>query len=242
MARPPSHRPNARLSASQLADYLVAATPIGQMGILRQAKYPGPSRPLIIQYQHAKRAISECLRNRADMNNIVARATVALERRRDDPASTPLVRDDAQRSIDVIQMFQRSANELDLWQSSYAEPPARPAALNINGVEISVFPDALALAQMRGDDRVGQVFIRCTIGQQGDAAENRRAEANGHLATIAHIHATHYLTHRGTPHAPTSIVLDVPRQQIIRGPANTARRIANIEMACTMIAALWPSA
>lgn len=211
------------------------------MGILRQAKYPGQNRPLIIQYQHAKKAISECLRNRAGMNRIAAQAITDLERRRDDPNSSPLVRDDAQRSIDVIELFQRSANELDLWQSNYAEPPARPAALNINGVEISVYPDALALAQVRGDDRVGQVFIRCTIGQQGDTAENRRAEANGHLATIAHLHATHYLGHRGTPHAPTSIVLDVPRQQVIRGPVNTARRIANIEMACTMIAALWPN-
>lgn len=241
MARPPAPRPNARLSASQLADYLVAPTPIGQMGILRQAKYPGPSRPLIIQYQHAKRAISECLRNRAGINRVAAQAITDLERRRDDPTSSPLVRDDAQRSIDVIELFQRSANELDLWQSNYAEAPQRPAVLNINGVEISVYPDALALAQVRGDDRVGQVFIRCTIGQQGDAAENRRAEANGHLATIAHLHATHYLGHRGTPHAPTSIVLDVPRQQVIRGPVNTARRIANIEMACTMIAALWPN-
>lgn len=211
------------------------------MGILRQAKYPGPNRPLIVQYQHAKRAISECLRNRAAMNRIVAQAVIDLERRRDDPATSPLLRDDAQRSIDVIQLFQRSANELELWQANYAEAPARPMPLNINGVEISVYPDALALAQVRGDDRVGQVFIRCTIGQQGDAAENRRAEANSHLATIAHMHARDYLAHRGLPHAPTSIVLDVPRQLVVRGPANNARRIANIEMACTMIAALWPN-
>lgn len=241
MARPPAPRANPRLSASQLADYLVAPTPIGQMGILRQAKYPGASRPLIIQYQHAKKAIAECLQNRAALHRIAAEAITDLERRRDATDSSPLVRDDAQRSIDVIEMFQRSANTLDLWQSNYVEAPARPASLNLNGVEISVYPDALALAQVRGDDRVGQVFIRCTIGQQSDAAENRRAEANSHLATIAHLHATHYLTHRGTPHAPTSIVLDVPRRAVVRGPSNMARRVANIEMACTMIAALWPT-
>lgn len=175
------------------------------------------------------------------MNAIIARATVELERRRDDPASSPLVRDDAQRSIDVIELFQRSANELDLWQSNYEEPPARPAPLNINGVEVSVFPDSLSMSQARQEPRVGQVFIRCTIGQTGDAAENRRTEANGHLATIAHMHASHYLTHLGAPHAPTSLVIDVPRQRLIRGPVNSARRIANIEMACTMISALWPT-
>lgn len=241
MARPPDQRPNARLSASQLADYLVAPTPIGQMGILRQAKNPGPNRPMIIQYQHAKRAIAECLRNRGAMNRIAAQAILDLERRRDSVDSSPLVRDDAQRSIDVIEQFQRSANALEIWQSEYEEPPARPAPLNINGVEISVYPDVLALAQVRGDNRVGQVFIRCTIGQSGEPAENRRVEANNYLATIAHIHATHYLEHRGNPYAPSSFVLDVPRRRVTRAPANNARRISNIEMACTMIAALWPT-
>ena len=58
--------------------------------------------------------------------------------------------------------------------------------LNINGVEVSVYPDALALAQVRGDDRVGQVFIRCTIGQGGDAAENRRGASTFHPPSPRH--------------------------------------------------------
>jgi hypothetical protein len=113
--------------------------------------------------------------------------------------------------------------------------------MNINGVEISVFPDTVASIQQRNQGRIGQVFIRCTIAPAGAVLENRRIEANGHLATIAHMHTTQYLAHLGTPHAPTSMVLDVPRGVLVRGSVNYARRVANIEIACQMIAAIWPT-
>lgn len=241
MARPPAPRAQPRLSASQLADYLVSPTPVGQIGILRQAKNPGPNRPMIIQYNHARRAIAECLRDRAGVNRIVARSVQELEERRDNGTNGPLVRDDAQRCIDVIEAFQRSTNELDLWNAEYQAPRLPVQALNIRGVEISVAPDAIAVSHRRNEVRVGQVFIRCTIGTPGDAAQGRRSEANGILATIAHLHTLHYLADLGTPHAPTSVVVDVPRSTVVRGPVNSARRIANIEAACGMIAAIWPN-
>ena len=239
MARPPAQRVNPRLSASQLADYLSAATPVGQLGILRQAKNPGPSRPIIIQYLYARRAIAECLRDQGGLNRIVTRTTTALEERRDNGSNGPLVRDDAQRCIDVIESFQRGSNALDVWGPEYREPRQPSPSLNINGVEISVVPDALVLDNRR--ERVGQAFIRCTIGNTGEAAENRRAEANVNLATLAHMHTDQYLADLGQPHPQTSLVIDVSRQNVFRAPANSARRIANIEAACSMIAAIWPT-
>lgn len=210
------------------------------MGILRQAKNPGPNRPIIIQYQHARRAISECLRDRHNLNRIAAQHIIDLEERRDNATNGPLVRDDAQRCIDVIAAFQRATNELDLWGAEYIEPRLPSPSLNINGVEIGVNPDVIVTTRRRDDLRVGQVFIRCTIGTPGDAAENRRAEANNHLATIAHMHTAQYLADIGSPHAPTSMVIDVPRRVVARGATNSARRVANIEAACSMIAAVWP--
>ncbi|MFN3620352.1 hypothetical protein [Sphingorhabdus sp.] len=241
MAVTPKQRVSPRLSASQLADYLVAATPIGQLGILRQAKNPASGKAMIIQYQLAKRAIAECLRNRSQINQIVAKAVMELEARRDNGANGPLVRDDAQRCIGVIQTFQQAQNQMDLWQHDYTEPNVPSPTMNIHGVEVSVFPDVVASIQHRGVDRVGQVFIRCMIGQTTDGAENRRAEANGHLATIAHMHTMQFLEHLGNPHAPTSMVIDVPRKSLVRGSVNYARRVANIETACKMIAAIWPT-
>lgn len=241
MANPPQVRRQPRLSAAQLADYLVAPTPVGQIGILRQAKNPAQNRPLIIQYAHARRAIAECMRDRGGLNRIVARSISELEARRDDGTNGPLVRDDAQRCIDVIERFQSAANELDVWDAAYAEPRLPSTSLNVAGVEISVSPDLIVTVRRRDQVRVGQVFVRCAIGTAGDAAENRRAEANGHLATIAHMHTSQYLADIGLPYAPTSMVIDVSRESVVRGPVNSARRIANIEAACAMIAAIWPT-
>jgi hypothetical protein len=175
------------------------------------------------------------------MNRIAAQAITDLQDRRDDMANGPLVRDDAQRCMDVIDSFQRATNELDLWNAEYLEPRLPSVSLNINGVEISVSPDLISRVARRDGPRVGQVFIRCTIGAGGDAAEGRRAEANGHLATIAHLHAQQYIGDIGTVHPQASMVIDVPRRSVVRGPTNSARRIANIEAACTMIAAVWPT-
>jgi hypothetical protein len=37
------------------------------------------------------------------------------------------------------------------------------------------------------------------------------------------------------------MVIDVSREVVIRGPVNSTRRVANIEAACGMIAAIWPT-
>lgn len=169
----------------------------------------------------------------------MAQATVDLEQRRDDAGNGPLVRDDAQRCIDVVAAFQQSANALDVWGVEYREPRLPSPVLNISGVDISVVPDAISVDARRG--RVGQGFIRCTIGGAGEAAEGRRAEANVNLATIAHMHTQAYLADLGQPHPQASLVIDVPRQNVFRAPTNSARRIANIEAACAMIAAIWPT-
>jgi hypothetical protein len=236
-----SSRALPKLSASQLADYLVAPTPTSQMGILRQAKNPGSSKPIIIQYQHARRGISACLQTPELINHLIAQAATNLEQRRDDTANGPLIRDDAQRSIDVLQTFQRSVNALNLWGAEYLPPPNPSPPLMIVGVEVSVWPDAMSLVWKGDEARVGEVFIRCTIGAAGDAAENRRAEANGHLATLAHMHTKQNLGDKGTPYAPASMVIDVPRSVVVTGPVNITRRVRNIEDACRMIAAVWPT-
>ena len=241
MARPPAIiRPVPRLSAAQLADYLAATSVLSQLGILRNAKYPGEARPLVIQYQHAKRGIAACLVTRENLNAIAAQAIVSLEQRRDDEANRPLIRDDARRSIEVIEIFQRSVNALDLANVRFEAAPARTENIEINGVEVSVSSDATVLSSSRAGDRVGQLFIRCAIGIEGDAADNRRADANQHLATVAHLHSVATLGHRGTPHSPTSLVIDVPRERVVRGPVSTTLRVRNIEAACSMIAAVWP--
>lgn len=210
------------------------------MGILRNAKFPGEARPIIIQYQAARRAISACLIDRAGANRYAAQAVAALRAKMGDPATRPLVRDDARRCIEVIEAFQASLNAFDLGGISFHPPQKDGPPLTVNGVEISVQADASAFAPARGDVRVGQLFIRCKIAQEGEAAENRRSEANSHLATIAHMHALANLGDLGTPHCPTSMVLDVPRRRAVRGPSSTVRRLQNIEAACQMIAAVWP--
>ena len=137
---------------------------------------------------------------------------------------------------------EENGNALELGGITFLVSLNPSPSLVIRGVEVTVWPDAISSMDARnGETRIGEVFIRCTIGAGGDPAENRRAEANGHLATLAHMHAAQFLANRGTPHSPTSMVIDVSRELVVRGPVSTTRRVANIEAACAMIAAFWPT-
>ena len=226
-----------------MADYLANPTPMGQIGILRQAKNPGANKPLIIQYQLARKCIAACIQAPTSTTRLTVAAIAHLEQRRDDPSNSPLVRDDAARCIEVINAYVNGSNLLDIGGVRFEAPPNSNASLMIEGVEITMWPDAIAKTSVKsGGDRVGAVFIRCAIGSAGETAENRRAEARGHLATIAHMHALEALGHLGTPHPSSSMVIDVPRSVVVRAPVNIARRVANIHAACQMIAAYWPQA
>jgi hypothetical protein len=55
------------------------------------------------------------------------------------------------------------------------------------------------------------------------------------------MHASQYVADLGNPHPQASMVIDVPRSVVVRGPVNSARRVANVEAACAMIAAVWPT-
>lgn len=151
------------------------------MAILRQAKYPGDAKPLIIQYQLARNCISACLVQPETMNRTIAEAVAALEQRHDDPANRPLVRDDARRCIEVITTFQRTVNALSLWNGVRYEPATqRPAPLSVSGVEISVFPDAVSF---RSGARVGQTYSlhhRRPERQRGEPAPGGQRPSRGY--------------------------------------------------------------
>ncbi len=213
---------------------------LSQLAILRQAKYPGEARALIVQYQIARKGIAAALMSPSQEARILASTRVALEQRRDDPSSSPFVADDARRSIETVDAFERQRNLFDLGGVQFSIAP-RSDPLQVNGVEVSVVPDAVCTVSSRQGGRVGELFVRCAIGGQGEAAESRRIEANVHLATIAHMHAAANLEDLGTPYASASMVIDVPRGRLVRGPASIVNRTRNIEAACTMIAAIWPT-
>lgn len=240
MALPPANaRVQPRLTATQLADYVAATTTLSQMAILRQAKFPGDAKPLIIQYQIIRKALASALTTPGGDARILGQVQHTLEQRRDDPSSRPLVVDDARRSLAVLEAFNQHRNQFDFGGARF-EATDKPPSLVINGVEISVVPDAICISASKQGARVGQLFIRCAAGDKGEAAQGRRVESNAHLCTIAHMSTVANLSDKGTPYGPASMVIDVQRGKLYKGSSNTITRVRNIEASCAMIEAVWP--
>lgn len=165
MARPPAQRVLPRLSASQLADYLVAPTPIGQMGILRQAKNPGPNRPLIIQYQHARRTIAECLRDRGGVNRIAAGAVIAYRvRAREDDRKNGIRRDNGRLGSCPERRVQAEARSQMTWNPELQKLLRQEdERRTLNTLPVSA-PDLPEVDHFYACDKCGQAVDRRRLG------------------------------------------------------------------------------
>lgn len=219
----------------------MTSSPSGQITILSNAKYLDSGKPKIVQYQYARSAIASFLISPTREAAILAQALTHLEQRQNDSALSAFARDDAKRSAELIESFQRSLNALDLQGNVFEQPPKNSSPLMINGVGVNVTPDAVVLGSYKQEERIGAAFLRLAKGADTEAADTARAAMFPILAALAHMHAATNLSDVGIAHAPLSLVIDVPRAEVCRASVNLTRRVANIEASCRIIAALWPT-
>jgi hypothetical protein len=227
------------LSAYQLADFMTSSY-AGQITILTNAKYIETGKPKIIQYSIARAAIANFLVSPTRDLGILAQAISTLQQRQNDSALSAFAQDDAKRSIEVIETFQKSLNSMALDGNVFEAPPKNVTPLMIHEVAVSVQPDALVMGSYKQQECIGSAFLRLAKGGDSEAADANRAAMFPLLAALAHVHTATNLTDEGKAHAPLSMVIDVPRGEVCRATTSLSRKVQNIEAACRFIAALWP--
>jgi hypothetical protein len=228
------------LSAYQLADFMTSS-PSGQITILKNAKYIDSGKPKILQYQIARAAIGQYLISPTRDMTIRSQALATLQQRQNDSALKAFAQDDAKRSIEAIETFQKSLNSLDLQGNVFEMPDKNATPLMIHDVAVSVQPDAIVMGSYKQEDRIGSAFLRLAKGAETEAADANRSAMFPLLAALAHLHTASNLKDVGVAHAPLSLVIDVPRGEVCRATTSLTRKVANIEASCRFIGALWPS-
>lgn len=226
-----------RLSAFQLADYIVASE-VRKISILREAKYPDTGGAKIPQYQIAIQGAARFLISPYHDQAILDSAREKLLQRRDDTALTPWVRDEAKRSLAALEIFARSHNALGLKKHTFEKPPANLAPLDIEGVTINVDPEMLVVGVHKEQERIGSGFIRMAQGSSGETAVEHRKDMHSLLAALGHMHTARRLKDQGSAHEPFSIVIDVPRAEVYRA-SGLIKRGERIAANCRFIKAMW---
>lgn len=238
MARPPIERQSPRITANELALFMVSSD-TARMGIIRRSKHPQP--PPIIRYQDVKKVVCSFLADPMRRVNHLVSAESMFSQRAEDNSISSLKRDDALSSIEVLHALRRLTNQLS--HIEFLLAPASQAKLHLAGVEVSVRADLITKLTAKGRDFSGVAVLRLTQDSPDtDAARSKRRDMGIYVATLARLHADQniHLTHPVENRACVSI--DIQHGEVFPAPAANTQRVANLENACRFIAAMWVSA
>lgn len=223
-----------RLSANQLAEYLKASS-ARRKGIIKDAKFPRTA--VVAQYRHAREAISKFICSDIRDHKILADVTNALTEKESDEDATGWSRDDARRSLEAIQVFQKSMNamgvdKLDCRPIAGAQPP-----LLIGDVTISVSLDATAHRISKGKDMVGGVSF--LFSKAAETSGTARADRCKVASVLTMLFAQEHLAYLGQADPAICFSFDVMAGKAYPAPKTYKTLLANMEAACEEVALRW---
>jgi len=208
------------------------------MGIIKRSKFP--SVPPITRYKDVRPVVSAHL---TDLQRAVQPLVIAenmFSQRAEDGSQSPLRQDDARQSLEVLRSLQGMSNRLATIRFT-AAPKEQPHLL-ISGVDVSVRLDLFAHGSTRNVEQTGGAILRLTQDDADtDLATAKRREMGVYVATIARIHTERNMACETQVAAKLCMSIDIRHGDIFVAPSGNARRITDIENACRMIAAVWPT-
>lgn len=226
-----------KISANDLARFLVSK-PTTQISIVKNAK--NPSKPPIIRYSDARKAVVEHLCDMTRSISPLVAAETLLQQRSSDPAMSSLRKDDALKSIDVLHAIQSMSNDLAPYQ--FVSAPQKQSKLNVQGVEVSVYANCLVHGAKSGNPEIGAAMLRMTQDDAStDAAKAKRKNMGLYVATMLRMHVDNSLRGNRKPANRLCMSIDVQHGEVFAAPNANAQRIKDINSACQLISALWPT-
>lgn len=209
----------------------------GKLGIIKRAREKGNAAG--VRYSDARDAIKLALCDPAGEARHLSDAANRFRQREKDTALSTFMRDDAEKSIDVL-------NALSLMRNQYAgtdfQPaPLRQPKLTLSGVQISVACDVLIHGTHKGEGQIGGALLRLGIPEEDptETAKRKREDMGAYAATLVFLHVQKNLCGDRKPSPGLCWSIDVQSRDVYRAPPRNASRVNELESACTMIAALW---
>jgi hypothetical protein len=233
----PAARQAPRMSVNDLALFMVSSD-TARLGIIRRAKYP--QVPPLIRYRDVRAPICQYLSDRRRSVNPLVQAETIFQQRANDSSLSALRQDDARQSIEVLHAIQGMANQLGPFD--FHPAPQSQAPLGLGGTEVSVRADLLVYGSTRGRDQIGAAILRLTQDDADtDAARSRRQDMGHYVATLARLHLEANIQSNREPANRLCLSIDVQHGEAFPCPGSNTRRRNDLESACRVIAALWPT-
>lgn len=171
------------------------------------------------------------------MNPLVA-AEALFSQRVNDQSQSPLIRDDAVHSIEVLHAIQSMSNKLRTFD--FYPAPNKQNKLNLAGVEVSVYSDLLVFGTNKSKNIIGSAVLRMTQDDaDSESAKAKRKEMGLCVATLARFHTAQNIESDREVANRLCMSIDVQHGEVFTAPDANSQRMNNIENACRFILALW---
>lgn len=192
-----------------------------------------------IRYSDVRTALRASLCDLVNEKRIIYTARDAFDQKSNDTSSSSWARDDALKSIDVIDAYLGMKNQFSGFD--YKEAPSQQPYLNISGVAISVNCDVIIHRDIKGVQCIGAGLFRLTKPEEDEtvAAKAKRHDMGAYAATLVYMHLSQNFAGERNPHPEICWSVDVQSGEIHKAPRNFKTRANNIETACEFIAAMW---
>ena len=139
-----------------------------------------------------------------------------------------------------MKAFHQAQNELGIQKRSFSLPVDRFDPLKIKGVSVSVNIDLILKRTVCNEDRIGGVILRLTRPVEAERAVEKRKEAADYVAALIFMQMSEQKNISGKADATICLAYDI-QQRIVGEIKSRSKRIKDIESACQMICAVWPS-
>ncbi|MEM7498169.1 MAG: hypothetical protein AAF371_09290 [Pseudomonadota bacterium] len=151
-------RPDARISASALADFVIAP-PDRQDVILHDARFQNAFGPP--KYADALRVIRSFCSDWSHQKGTLADGLKALGKKAEASTFSPAQKEEARRCIETLELFRDAVNAFGVRSTPLLLAP-KFETMEIDGCVVSVQPDLIAGQKFPPGDgqKIGMVFIR----------------------------------------------------------------------------------
>lgn len=212
----------------------------GRMGIIRRAREK--KSVVAVRYSDVRTATAAAMCDPIKGKHILATAYQSFEQKASDASLSPWAREDAAKSLDVIESFGKMKNQLVGFDFVQAPPKQSPLALG--GVAVSVNCDVLIHRPVKGVPSIGAALFRLTKPDEdeSDKAKAKRDQMGRHVATLVLMQVGASLAGNLQPAFELCWSIDVQTGEIYKAPKNTKALATSMENACQFIAAMWDKA
>jgi len=221
------------ISVNKLGEYIISKG-ARQRKILRDRKYPDPDFQMGMYHREASDAVAAFLSAGAIDPSPLDKALQSLEQLTPDKVGT------ARRinaNIDALERFNAMLDDIDLMGAEPEFGAHNPPKLVFHNVEISVRPEIILKATVKGKNYVGALKFHFS------KSHPHTEESAGFVSAAVNEYCRLHIAGYGDAivNAAFCQVIDVASGKVFPGVKSTKQRLVDISAECQNIAALWPT-